>query len=554
MGKRVLIVGGVAGGMSAATRLRRLDEHAAIVVFERGPHVSFANCGLPYYLGGEIADRGKLLVQTPERLHEVFNLDVRVRSEVVRIDRERQEVEVRDLAAGRTYTERYDALVLSTGAAPLVPPIPGIDRAGHFTLRNLDDTDRIHAWVGQKDARRAVVVGAGFIGLEMAEQLHRRGLSVAVVELLPQVLGPLDPEMVAPIHQELRRHGVELHLGDKVARFDAGPALASDVVLASGQVLPADVVILGLGVRPESRLAKEAGLELGDRGGVRVDPSMRTSDPAVWAVGDAVEVLDPVTGTHGLVPLAGPANRQGRIAADGIAGRSATYQGTLGTAIVRVFDLAAGTTGANAKTLTRAGVPFQAVHLHPGSHAGYYPGAKPIHLKVLFAPGTGRLLGAQAVGADGVDKRLDVLATVLHHGGTVHDLAELELAYAPPYGSAKDPVNLAGMAAQNVLAGDVVPAQWHEVAELVRQGAGLLDVREAGEREKGALPDSRHVPLGQLRARLGELDPGREWLVYCASGQRSYTACRLLTQHGYRCRNLTGAYRTWSPMQKSSHS
>ncbi len=551
MSKRVLIVGGVAGGMSAATRLRRLDEFADIVIFERGPHVSFANCGLPYYLGGEIIERGKLLVQTPERLRQVFNLDVRIRSEVMAIDRENKQIEVRDLATGKIYRECYDALVLSTGAAPLMPPIPGLQREGHFSLRNLEDTDRIYHWIAAKEVQRAVVVGAGFIGLEMAEQLRRRGMDVSVVELLPQVLGPLDPEMAAPVAEELRRHGVVLHLGDKVERFDepSNGAKVSSVVLASGKVLPADVVILGLGVRPETKLAKEAGLQLGERGGLRVDEQMRTSDPSIWAVGDAVELRDPITGTFGLVPLAGPANRQGRLAADSIEGRSGTYKGTLGTAIVRVFELVAATTGANAKTLTRANLPFQAVHLHPGSHAGYYPGAKPIHLKVLFAPDTGKLLGAQAVGEDGVDKRIDVLATALHHGATVHDLAELELAYAPPFGSAKDPINLAGMAAQNLLNGDVVAVQWNEVPALVQAGAGLLDVRETNERERGFIPSSLHIPLGQLRARLNELDRQREWLVYCASGQRSYNACRVLTQHGFRCRNLTGAYRTWAPMQ-----
>ncbi|MFO0880129.1 MAG: FAD-dependent oxidoreductase [Gemmataceae bacterium] len=551
MGKRVLIVGGVAGGMSAATRLRRLDEQATIIVFERGPHVSFANCGLPYYIGGEITERSKLLVQTPGRLREVFNLDVRVETEVVAIDREKKEVEVREVKSGRVYREGYDALVLSTGAAPLVPPIPGIQREGHFSLRNLDDTDRIHAWVGRKDVKQAVVVGAGFIGLEMAEQLVHRGLQVSVVELLPQVLGPLDPEMAAPIQAELKKHGVALYLGDKVERFDEPTSgeKASRVVLGSGQVLPADLVILGLGVRPESKLAKDAGLKLGERGGVQVDSHMQTSDPAIWAVGDTVEVRDPITGNQGMVPLAGPANRQGRLAADSIAGRPGAYPGTLGTAIVRVFDQVAATTGASAKTLKRAGIPFQAVHLHPGSHAGYYPGAKPIHLKVLFDPKTGKLLGAQAVGEDGVDKRIDVVATVLHHGGTIDDLAELELTYAPPFGSAKDPVNLAGMAAQNVRAGDVVPAQWHEVNDLLKQGAALLDVREPAEYDRGALPGALHIPLGQLRGRLAEVDRGREWLVYCASGQRSYNACRVLAQHGYRCRNLTGAYRTWSAMQ-----
>lgn len=552
MGTRVLIVGGVAGGMSAAARLRRLDEHASIIVFERGPHVSFANCGLPYYLGGEITDREKLLVQTPQRLHDVFRLDVRVRTEVIAIDRQNREVEVRDLSSGSTSREPYDALLLATGASPLLPPIPGIQRPGHFALRNLEDTDQIHAWAARKDVRRAVVVGAGFIGLEMAEQLVHRGLEVALVELLPQVLGPLDPEMVAPIHQELIKNGVSLHLGDKVERFDEpnGLAVASRVQLGSGQSLPADLVILGLGVRPEVKLAKEAGLRLGERGGVRVDAEMRTSDPAIWAVGDMVEVRDPITGLYGLVPLAGPANRQGRIAADSIAGRPSIYKGTLGTAIVRVFDLVAGTTGASAKTLQRAGLPFQAIHLHPGSHAGYYPGAKPIHLKVLFDPKTGKLLGAQAVGEDGVDKRIDVLATVLHHGGTIHDLADLELAYAPPFGSAKDPVNLAGMVGQNVLAGDVTLAQWNEVDGLVQAGAGVLDVREPLERDRGFIPGSVHIPLGQLRDRITELSRDREWLVYCQSGQRSYTACRLLSQLGYRCRNLTGAYRTWAPTQQ----
>lgn len=547
MNKRVVIVGGVAGGMSAAARLRRLDEQAHIIVFERGGHVSFANCGLPYFLGGEITEFNKLLVQTPGRLKEVFNLDVRVRSEVIRIDRAAREVEVRDLSSGRVYREGYDALILATGAAPLTPPLPGLDRPGHFTLRNLDDTSNIHAWVGNQTARRAVVIGAGFIGLEMAEQFRHRGLEVTLVERLPQVLAPLDAEMVGPIHEELRHHGIDLHLGDSVQRFDDPPAgvLASEVVLASGKRLPADVVILGLGVRPESKLAKEAGLDLSERGAIKVDEHLRTSDPAIWAVGDAVEVTDPITGNKGVVPLAGPANRQGRIAADNIAGRPSTYHGTLGTAIVRVFGLTAAVTGANARTLTQAGIPFQVVHLHPGSHAGYYPGAKPIHLKVLFAPKTGKLLGAQAVGADGVDKRIDILATVLHHGGTVHDLAELELAYAPPFGSAKDPVNLAGMAAQNILAGDVQVARWDEVAGLIQSGAALLDVREPAERAGGFIPESQHIPLGQLRGRLSELDRSREWLVYCASGQRSYIACRLLSQHGFRCRNLTGAYRTW---------
>ncbi|MFM7152257.1 MAG: FAD-dependent oxidoreductase, partial [Gemmataceae bacterium] len=511
MAKRVVIVGGVAGGMSAATRMRRLDEHASIIIFERGHHVSFANCGLPYYLGGEITERSKLLVQTPQKLRDAFNLDVRVQQEVLAIDREKKEVEVKDLSTGRTYREPYDALILAAGAAPLTPPIPGLKREGHFTLRNLEDTDHIHAWCGRKDVLRAVVVGAGFIGLEMAEQLVHRGMEVTIVELLPQVLAPLDPDMVGPIHTELKKHGVRLFLGDKVERFEdpTQDAVASTVVLGSGAHLPADVVILGLGVRPESKLAKDAGLTLGERGGVRVDADMRTSDPAIWAVGDMVEVLDPVTGQTGMVPLAGPANRQGRLAADSIAGRAGKYPGTQGTAIVRVFELVAASTGANAKTLTRLNRPFQALHLYPNSHAGYYPGAKSIHLKILFDPSSGKLLGAQAVGSDGVDKRIDVLATAFRFGATVHDLADLELAYAPPFGSAKDPVNLAGMAAQNVLAGDVAVVQWNEVDALQKAGVGLLDVREQAERDRGAIPDSLHIPLGQLRSRLGELDPTR---------------------------------------------
>jgi NADPH-dependent 2,4-dienoyl-CoA reductase/sulfur reductase-like enzyme/rhodanese-related sulfurtransferase len=548
MGRRVLIVGGVAGGMSAAARARRLAEDAEIVVFERGPDVSFANCGLPYFLGGEIADRGKLLVQTPERLKAVFNLDVRPRSEVVAIDRGRKEIRVRDLAAGREYAEPYDALVLSTGAAPIVPPVEGARRPGHFALRTLEDLDHADAWVKARGAKTAVVAGGGFIGLEVAEQLHHRGLAVTVVERNPQVLKPLDPEMAAHLHLELRRHGVTLYLNNGLAGF-ADPAAgeraaASVAVLSLGNRLPADVVVLGLGVRPDSKLARDAGLALGPTGGVVVDDHLRTSDPDIYAVGDVIEVRHGVTGRPAVIPLGGPANRQGRTAADNIFGIPSTYPGTLGTAIVRVFDLTAAVTGANAAQLTDAGIPFRAVHLHPNSHAGYYPGAKPIALKLLFHPDTGKVLGAQAVGADGVDKRIDVVATAIRAGMTVDDLADLELCYAPPFGSAKDPVNLAGMAAQNVRAGRVVPVQWDELAGLA--GSVLvLDVREAKEREGGAIPGSVHIPLGELRGRLGELPRDKEIVAHCATGQRSYSACRLLMQNGFRCRNLTGSFKTW---------
>ena len=549
--KRLVIVGGVAGGASAAARARRLCEQCEIIVFERGPHASFANCGLPYFVGGEIVAPDDLLVQTPESLRARFNLDVRVNTEVTGIDHTARLVKVRDGLSGREYEQPYDALILSTGATPLLPPIPGIEREGHFTVRNVPDVERIKAWIKDCRACRAVVVGGGFIGLEMAEQLVRHGgLSVSIVQSLPQVMAPLDPEMAAWLHLELRKHGVELFLGNPVAAFEAPAAgesaRASVVVLKDGQRLPADSVVLGLGVRPEASLAKNAGLEIGARGGIRVNEHLQTSDPHIWAVGDAVEVRDANTGAWSLVALAGPANRQGRIAADNIFGRPAKYHGTWGTAILRLFDLTAGCTGANEKTLRAAGIPYQALHLHPGSHAGYYPGAEPIAIKILFAPGTGKLLGAQAVGRDGVDKRLDVFATALKGGMTVHDLAELELAYAPPYGSAKDPVNLAGMAAQNVLDGDVSLAQWDVVATLDPAKTLLLDVRRADERTKGFIPGSIHIPLDELRARLGELPRDREIIVSCQSGQRSYFACRLLAQNGFQVRNLTGAWRTWS--------
>jgi NADPH-dependent 2,4-dienoyl-CoA reductase/sulfur reductase-like enzyme/rhodanese-related sulfurtransferase len=543
--KRILIVGGVAGGASAAARARRLCEDCEIVVFERGPYVSFANCGLPYFVGGEIAEQDNLLVQTPQSLKARFNLDVRVQTEVLRIDRPARRVHVREVETGREYDEAYDALILSTGASPLKPPIPGIDRPNHFTVRNIPDVENIMAWSKDCIRCRAVVVGGGYIGLEMAEQLRRRDFAVTVVEALPQVMTPLDPEMAAWLHQELRANRVELHLNDPVTAFEAPPASeparASIVVLKSGKRLPADSVILGLGVKPEVALARDAGLEIGERGGIRVDEHLQTSDPHIWAVGDAIEVRDMVTGQWALIPLAGPANRQGRIAADNALGRPSRYAGTLGTAIIRLFGLTAGCTGANEKCLRKAGIACQAIHLHPNSHAGYYPGAEPIALKILFAPDTGRLLGAQAVGHDGVDKRIDVLATALKAGMAMRDLAELELAYAPPYGSAKDPVNLAGMAAQNVLAGDVALAQWNEVD----RGGLLLDVRRDDERASGFIPGSIHIPLDELRGRLNELPRDREIIVYCRGGQRSYYAARILTQHGFRVRNLTGSYRTW---------
>jgi NADPH-dependent 2,4-dienoyl-CoA reductase/sulfur reductase-like enzyme/rhodanese-related sulfurtransferase len=555
-GKRVVIVGGVAGGAGAATRARRLCEDCEIIVLERGPYVSFANCGLPYFIGGEIIQRNSLLLQTPATLRAQFNLDVRVNSEVLSIDAKAQVITVREVATDREYELPYDALVLSPGASPLRPPIPGIERPGHFSVRNIPDVEYIATWINDCEDCRAVVVGGGYIGLEMAEQLKERGLSVTLLEAMPQVMTPLDPEMAAWLHLELVANGIELHLNDPVAAFEAPAsgetARASVVVLKSGKRVEADLVILGLGVRPETLLAKNAGLELGTLGGIRVNDHMQTSDPHIWAVGDAIEVKDAVTGAWSHIPLAGPANRQGRIAADNICGRSAQYDGTWGTAILRLFTLSAGCTGANEKSLRKAGIPFQAVYLHPGSHAGYYPGAELIAMKILFAPDTGKLLGAQAVGPDGIDKRIDVLATALQAGRTMDDLAELELAYAPPFGSAKDPVNMAGMFAQDVLQGDVQLVQWNEVATLDPKKSLLVDVRRLDERVKGFIPGSIHIPLHEIRSRIGELPRDREIVLYCQIGQRAYFASRILTQQGFRTSCLTGSYRTWKTAQEGN--
>lgn len=552
--KRILIVGGVAGGATAAAAARRLSEDAEIVVLERGPYVSFANCGLPYYVGGEIEEKEKLLVQTPAGLKARFNIEVRVLSPVTSIDRANRRIEIHDVGENRKYWDSYDDLVLSTGASPLKPPIPGIDRPGHFTVRNVPDVEAISGWIDRRQARNAVVVGGGYIGLEMTEQLHRRGLSVAVAEALPQAMAPLDPEMAAWLHQELRSKGVSLILQDGVAAFEP-PAkedgnAASVVVLKSGRRIPADVVVLGLGVRPETALAREAGLAIGELGGIRVDERLRTSDPHIWAVGDAIETRDYVTGAWTLIPLAGPANRQGRIVAENIFGAGPAYKGTLGTAILRLFDLTAACAGANEKTLRKLGRPYEAVYLHPGSHADYYPGAQRMAMKILFDPRDGKLLGAQIVGQEGVDKRIDVLATAMHARMTVHDLEDLELAYAPPFGSAKDPVNLAGMTAQHVVRGEIKNAQWHEIADLDPETAAVLDVRDNDEREDGFIPGSIHIPLQELRARLDELPRGKEIIAHCQTGQRSYFACRILIQRGFRARNLSGSYRTWKAAQE----
>jgi NADPH-dependent 2,4-dienoyl-CoA reductase/sulfur reductase-like enzyme/rhodanese-related sulfurtransferase len=539
---KIVVVGGVAGGMSFAARARRLSEGAEIVVLERGPHVSFANCGLPYHLAGEIPDRSSLLLHTPDSLSESLALDVRTEHEVQAIDRQARTVRVRNLHANTEYDEPYDTLVLSTGAAPLVPPLPGADLPTVKVLRSVPDVEALCALV-DAGARSALVVGAGFIGLETAEAFARRGLQVAVVEMADQVLAPLDPEMARSVQAELERHGVGVRLSVSLTAIHAGGAGAgggtgggngaSAVVaeLSDGTRLPADVVLLAVGVRPESALAQGAGLETTPRGGVIVDDHLRTSDPAIYAVGDAIQVTDAVTGQPAMVPLAGPANRQGRAAADHLFGRPGRRSPVLGTAIVRVFDVVAATTGRSEKALRAAGIDHRTVHLHPQNHAGYFPGAVPLHLKVVFSP-EGRVLGAQATGSDGVDKRIDVITTAIHAGLTVQDLADLELAYAPPFGSAKDPVNMAGFIASNLLAGDLDLWTAQDLPDLPEDTV-LIDVRSPEEFATGHLPGALNIPHTQLRDRLDEIPEGRPIRLYCASGFRSYLAHRVLYQRGY---------------------
>jgi NADPH-dependent 2,4-dienoyl-CoA reductase/sulfur reductase-like enzyme/rhodanese-related sulfurtransferase len=549
---KVVVVGGVAGGMSFAARARRLAEDAQIVVLERDPYVSYANCGLPYHLAGEIPHRESLLLHTPQSLAAALGLDVRTGHEVVGIDTAGRTVTVRRRQDGQEYTESYDALVLSTGATPIIPPVPGADLPQVRVLRTVPDVDALRTLV-DGGAHRAVVAGAGFIGLEAAEALHHRGLAVTVVDLADQVLPPLDPEMARSVEQALVRAGVDVRTSTSVTAVTPGTltGLAGGegevcVRLSDGSELPADLVLLSVGVRPETTLAHAAGLDLGERGAIRVDEHLRTSADGVYAVGDAIEVVDAVTGQPAVVPLAGPANRQGRAAANHLFGRPGGRTPVLGTAIVRVFDTVAATTGRNSKSLTAAGIAHHAVHLHPGHHAGYYPGARPLHLKLVFAP-DGRVLGAQATGSEGVDKRIDVIATAIRAGLTVHELAELELAYAPPFGSAKDPVNMAGFAASNVVDGDF--ALWHGT-ELDADGAPtdgtvLLDVRSPEEFDRGHLPGALNIPHTQLRDRLDEVPPGVPVSVYCASGFRSYLALRVLRQSGWHdVRSLSGGLTT----------
>lgn len=541
--KRVLIVGGVAGGASCAARLRRLDEEAEIVVFEKGPYPSFASCGLPYYVGDAISDEAKLLVATPDLFRTRFNIEVRTEQEVLAVNREERAIEVKDLRRGSVYQEAYDALVLSPGAVPARPPLPGVDLGGIFTLRTIPDSRAIRTWIQRTNAKKAVIVGGGFIGLEMAENLARRGLNVTIIEMFDQVMPPLDREMAEYVYVHLLDNHVSVHLADGVARFNGSEGPVRSVETQSGARFQSDVVILSVGVKPETKLAKDAGLELGPRGGIRVDESMKTSDPCIWAVGDAVEVRDAVTGEFCLVPLAGPANRQARIAADAICGRPARFRGVQATAVCGVFGLTVATTGVSEKRLLQAkNTNYESVYLHPTDHASYYPGAKAMHLKLIFRRSDGLVLGAQAVGEHGVERRVDVISFAIQKGATVFDLEEAELCYAPQFGTAKDPVNLAGMVAANVVRGDVSLAEW---SHLPNCGAFLLDVREKEEFKRGSIDGATNIPLDQLRQRLCELPRNRPIWVNCARGQRSYYAVRILQQYGFATHNLSGGYNTW---------
>lgn len=544
---RILIVGGVAGGASCAARARRLSERAEIIVFERGPYVSFANCGLPYYVGDVITDEENLIVATPELFRRRFNIEVRTRCNAVSIDRERREIEVEDLRTSAVHRERYDALVLSPGAAPLRPSLPGVDLPGIHSLRTIPDSREIREWIVRSSARTAVIVGGGFIGLEMAENLVRRGISVTIIEMQNHVLPSFDYEMAIPVHRHLEAHGVSLQLEDAVTGFTQTEDDGLSVSTKSGRISAADLVILAIGVRPETSLARDAGLEMGERGGIRVDEQMRTSDDCVWAVGDAVEVRDFVTGEWSYVPLAGPANRQGRIAAGSILGRDVAFRGVQATAICGVFGLTAASTGLTENTLRRLrkegrDLAYEKIHLYPGHHVGYYPGASQIAMKLVFSPHDGRVLGAQAVGREGIDKRIDVISMAIQNRATVFDLEEAELCYAPQYGAAKDPANLAGMIAANAVRGDAPLAHWEDLKDT---DALILDVRSPREYASGHVDGAINMPLEELRSRMSELPAEREIWTYCSVGQRSYYAVRALRLNQFNARNLSGGFHAY---------
>lgn len=542
---RYLIVGAVAGGASAAARLRRLDENADIVLFERTDHVSYANCGLPYYIGDVIRDRERLFVQTPANFKNRFAIDARVRTEVISIDRERKCVIARNLVTGEEYQERYDKLLLSPGAGPIRPPLPGINEEGIFTLRNVTDTDTIKAYVSRFHRGKAVIIGAGFIGLEMAENLHRLGMQVSIVEMANQVMAPLDYPMASLVQQHIRSKGVDIYLNTTVTGFERQGNLLR-VLIRDGSALDADVVILSIGVRPDTRLAAGAGLKIGQAGGIEVNDYLQTSDPDIYAVGDAIQFKCPVAHIPATSFLAGPANKQGRICANNLAlGNVQKYQGSIGTAVAKVFDMTVGVAGIAAKRLRSTGIDHIVSTTFSSSHADYYPGASHMTIQLAFSPGTGRLLGAQVVGYAGADKRLDLLASVIKREGTIYDLTEIEHAYAPPFSSAKDPVNIAGFAAENILAGLIRPFYWDEVRSL-KEDSVLVDVRTPAEFQAGHIAGALNIPIDELRRRLNELPRSAPIYIYCQIGLRGYLAARILLQNGFDVFNLSGGYRLWS--------
>ena len=550
---KVVVVGGVAGGASAAARLRRLNESAEIIMFERGEYISFANCGLPYYIGGEITDRAALTLQTPQSFHSRFHVDVRINSEVTAIDPKAKQVTVRSKDRGE-YTESYDKLILSPGAAPIRPPMEGADNERVFTLRNIPDTYKIRGYVEEQHPKSAVVVGGGYIGVEMAENLKNAGVDVTIVELADHVIAPLDYDMACDVHRYLKEKGVGLILQNGVQSIqEEGGALR--LTLSDGEI-DTDLVIMAVGVRPDTALAKEAGLELNRRGAIVVDEHMLTSDPDIYAVGDAVEVTDFVTGEKAYIPLAGPANKQGRIAADNICGIPTTYKNTQGSAVLKIFDMTVATTGVNERAAKAAGLDYDKVYTFSNSHASYYPGSTGMSIKTLYEKGTGKILGAQIVGFDGVDKRCDVLATAIRAGMTAKDLTELELCYAPPFGSAKDPVNFVGYVIENTLAGRVKNFFWDDVAKLPRDGSvTLLDVRTDLERQNGQYIDGFiHIPVDELRERVGELDKSKPVYIHCRTGLRSYVACCMLAGLGFDCYNLSGGWRLYESILSETKS
>lgn len=546
MSKKVVIVGGVAGGASAAARLRRLDEHAEIVIFEKGPYISFANCGLPYYIGGTIAERDRLLVQTPKGMADRFRIDVRTQSEVISINPQHQSIQVNSVERGQ-YEETYDELILSPGARPKIPDVPGIDNPFIYTVRSIPDIDRIKEAISAYNNESSIVIGGGFIGVEMAENLREAGLDVTLVEGNEQLLTPFDPEIAAALAQEMEQHGVNLLFSKRVKAFRSLEQ-GIGVELSDGHVLKGDLVILAIGVSPDTSFLQSSGISLGTRGHIIVNEAMETNIPHIYAVGDAIEVSDYVHGTKTAIPLAGPANKQGRIAADRIAGINSTYKGTQGTSIIKVFGLTGATTGSNEKILNRLNVDYHTVIVHPASHASYYPGSSAITLKLLFSP-EGKILGAQAVGFEGVDKRIDDIAVAIHFGGHISDLTELELSYAPPYSSAKDPVNMAGYAADNILAGRVNTFTYDQLSMRQPEQTILLDVRSELEHRNGHIPGSLNIPVDELRERMDELDVSKEIWVYCQVGLRGYTATQILRQHGFTVKNLSGGFKTYRQAQ-----